>query len=126
MDILSLPGLVHLNISFNRFIALEVANNALEDTHLQVLDAKGNHIYGHLPVSLVIFKYLSTINLVRNQFSGFIPNEYGARVQRSWKRLYLDNNFLIGNLPREFNLMRIRGSLPNNCLNGLHDPLVLL
>ncbi|KAK4254841.1 hypothetical protein QN277_007926 [Acacia crassicarpa] len=116
-DVLSLPRLVHLNISFNRFTALEVANNALEDTHLQVLDAKGNHISGRLPVNLATFKYLSAINLARNQFSGFIPNEYGAKVQRSWKRLYLDNNFLTGNLPREFNHMRIRGSLANNCLN---------
>lgn len=116
-DELSLSNLIYLNISFNRFGTLDVANHALEDTQLSVLDAKGNHISGNLPVNLVTLQSLTSINLASNQFTGSIPKEYGAKLQSSWRSLYLENNFLGGNLPTEFNRMRIRGSLANNCLN---------
>ncbi|XP_027343414.1 putative leucine-rich repeat receptor-like serine/threonine-protein kinase At2g24130 [Abrus precatorius] len=116
-DILSLRGVVHLNVSFNRFTTLDVINYSVQGPRLQVLDAQGNHLRGHLPVNLVTFTNLTSINLSNNQFSGVIPKEYGTKVQTSWKRLYLDHNFLTGNLPSEFtHATNLRGSLANNCL----------
>ncbi|TKY48326.1 leucine-rich repeat receptor protein kinase [Spatholobus suberectus] len=116
-DVLSLRGVVHLNVSFNRFTTLEIINYSLQGPRLQVLEAQGNHLRGHLPVNLVSFVNLTTINLANNQFSGPIPLEYGPKVQTSWGRLYLDHNFLSGNLPSEFtHSTNVRGSLANNCL----------
>ncbi|KAK7261618.1 hypothetical protein RIF29_27933 [Crotalaria pallida] len=116
-DIMSLKQLVHLNVSYNRFITLEVINYSLEGPQLQVLEAQGNHLRGHLPVNLVTLRNLTNVNLANNEFSGTIPNEYGAKVATTWRRLYLDHNFLTGNLPPEFALKsNVRGSLANNCL----------
>lgn len=116
-DVLSLPNLVHLNISFNRFTTLEVDNYSWDETQLQVFDAKGNHFHGHLPVNLVTFRNLTVINLANNQFSGSVPKEFGAKLRGSWRILYLDHNFLRGVLPSQFSRARIRGSLANNCLS---------
>ncbi|KAE9585956.1 hypothetical protein Lal_00010301 [Lupinus albus] len=116
-DILSLKGVIHLNVSYNRFTTLEVINYSLEGPMLQVLEAQGNHLKGHLPVNLVTLQNLTNVNLANNQFTGTIPNEYGAKVITSWRRLYLDHNFLQGNLPPQFGLKtNVRGSLANNCL----------
>ncbi|XP_019457835.1 PREDICTED: leucine-rich repeat receptor-like serine/threonine-protein kinase BAM1 [Lupinus angustifolius] len=116
-DIMSLKGIVHLNVSYNRFTALEVINYSLEGPMLQLLEAQGNHLRGHLPLNLVTLKNLTSVNLANNQFYGIIPNEYGTKVMTSWTRLYLDNNFLTGDLPPEFALQtNVRGSLSNNCL----------
>ncbi|KAJ1424469.1 Leucine-rich repeat [Sesbania bispinosa] len=119
-DVLSLRAVVHLNVSFNRFTTLEVINYAGQGPRLQVLEAQGNHLRGHLPVNLVSFVNLTAINLANNQFAGPIPKEYGTRLQTPtpWRRLYLDHNFLTGNLPPEFtnHTTNIRGSLASNCL----------
>ena len=116
-DILSLHGVVHLNVSFNRFTTLEATKYSGEGPMLQVLEAQGNQLMGHLPVNLVTYKNLTSINLANNQFSGVIPKEYGAKLQSSWRRLYLDHNFLTGNIPWEFvHKTNVRGSLANNCL----------
>ncbi|WVZ00180.1 hypothetical protein V8G54_026249 [Vigna mungo] len=116
-NVLSLRNVVHLNVSFNRFTALEVINYSLQDPSLQVLEAQGNHLKGHLPVNLVSFVNLTSINLANNQFSGSIPLEYGTKVKSSWRSLHLDYNFLTGNLPREFShSTNVKGSLAKNCL----------
>ncbi|KAK7325079.1 hypothetical protein VNO77_29140 [Canavalia gladiata] len=116
-DVLSLRKVVHLNASFNRFTTLEVINYSIQGPRLQVLEAQGNHLRGHLPVNLVTFMNLTTINLANNQFSGVIPKEYGTKLHNLWTRLFLDHNFLTGNLPSEFaHAKNIRGSLANNCL----------
>lgn len=116
--ILSLPKLVYLNISNNRFDAIETVNFSGEETELQLLDAENNQFHGRLPTRLVTIQNLTEINLSHNQFSGPIPREYGERLERSWRILYLDNNFLSGHLPPEFitHTRRIKGSLSRNCL----------
>uniref|UniRef100_A0A2N9IIH4 Leucine-rich repeat-containing N-terminal plant-type domain-containing protein n=1 Tax=Fagus sylvatica TaxID=28930 RepID=A0A2N9IIH4_FAGSY len=105
---------------------LDVSDNRLsetidffgEDTRLQVLDAEYNRLHGYLPVNLVTIRNLTTLNLAHNLFSGTIPREYGDKPGQSWRSLYLDNNFLSGNLPPKFISRRARltGSLANNCL----------
>ncbi|KAM7266368.1 hypothetical protein ACFE04_004265 [Oxalis oulophora] len=115
-NILALPHLVHLNVSFNRFTSLEVAIFNELDSRLQVFDAQENHLHGRLPVSLVTAPNLLTINLARNQLSGPIPTEYGAKLLSPWRNLYLDHNFLTGDLPPEFNRRKIKGDMAYNCL----------
>ncbi|GAV85672.1 LRR_1 domain-containing protein/LRRNT_2 domain-containing protein/LRR_4 domain-containing protein, partial [Cephalotus follicularis] len=118
-EILMLPQLVFINVSVNRFTAMEMANFAGMDTQLQVLDVQGNSLHGRLPISLVTVQNLLSINLARNQFYGTIPSEYGLRLGNPWRSLFLDYNFLTGSLPPQFNSTRtrIRGSLANNCLH---------
>lgn len=122
-DILLLPRLVHLNVSLNRFTAIETVNFFGEETPLEVLDAENNHFHGNLPVNLVTIQNLSTLNLAHNLFSGPIPSEYGDKPGRPWRALYLDSNFLSGNLPPEFihHATSITGSLANNCLRCPRD-----
>jgi len=117
-DILSLPRLVYLNISNNRFDGIETFKISGRETQLQVLDAENNQFHGRLPTKLVTIQNLTQINFAHNQFSGPIPREYGERLERSWRILYLDNNFLSGHLPPEFitHTRRVRGSLSRNCL----------
>ncbi|XP_041001615.1 LRR receptor-like serine/threonine-protein kinase FLS2 [Juglans microcarpa x Juglans regia] len=117
-DILSLPRLVHLNVSNNHFTATELVNFSAEETELQVLDAQNNQFHGYLPANLVKIQNLTTINLAHNQFSGPIPRGYGAKLKRPWRILYLDDNFLSGKLPPEFisHGQSITGSLARNCL----------
>lgn len=117
-DVLSLPLLVHLNVSNNRFTSIESVNISGEETQLQVLDAENNNFHGHLPAHLITIRNLTAINLAHNQFSGPIPRRYGNRLEQSWTVLYLDDNFLSGNLPPEFiiHAQRITGSLARNCL----------
>lgn len=125
-DILSLRGVVHLNVSFNRFTSLDVINYSLQGPRLQVIEAQGNHLKGHLPVNLVTFVNLTAVNLENNQFSGTIPKEYGTKVRTSWRRVYLDQNFLTGNLPSEFaHATNVKGSLANNCLKCPTSVVVL-
>ena len=117
-NVLLLPKLVHLNISLNHFTTIETIDFFGEDTRLQVLDAEYNRLHGYLPVNLVTIRNLTTLNLAHNLFSGTIPREYGDKPGQSWRSLYLDNNFLSGNLPPKFISRRARltGSLANNCL----------
>lgn len=116
--ILSLPKVVHIDVSVNRFTAIEVIKFSGE-TELQEFNAQINLLRGHLPINFVTYSNLTSINLARNQFSGRIPAEYGAKLGNSWRNLFLDHNFLTGDLPPEFNnaTRRIRGSLSKNCLS---------
>ncbi|XP_022760826.1 probable inactive leucine-rich repeat receptor kinase XIAO [Durio zibethinus] len=116
--ILALAQLKHLNVSFNQLTAIEVNNYFRSWSPLQVLDAQGNRLHGHLPVKLVNFERLAVINLAYNGLTGRIPMAYGLRLGRPWRILFLDDNFLSGRLPPQFNssMVRIRGSLANNCL----------
>jgi hypothetical protein len=83
-----------------------------------MLDAEGNHLQGHLPLNLATYENLKDINLRSNMFSGDIPRIYGKRLENSWRSLYLENNYLSGILPEEFQKItkQIRGNLSNNCL----------
>ena len=87
-------------------------------THLQVLDANDNQLHGHLPLTLAGLDNLTSVDLSHNYFSGSIPFEYGAKVGRPWRYLFLNDNFLQGSLPPQFTdeAREIRGSFANNCL----------
>lgn len=117
-QILTMPQLLHINVSMNLFSGIEVINFIGIETHLQDIDAQGNILHGRLPANLVTISNLTYINLARNDFTGQIPREYGLKVGNSWKSLFLDHNFLTGYLPPEFRnaRMRMKGSLANNCL----------
>nr|XP_027118559.1 leucine-rich repeat receptor protein kinase EMS1-like [Coffea arabica] len=115
-DILTSPKVSSINVSANLFSDIEVVFMN-QPSQLQLLDAHGNHLRGHLPLHLITYQNLRAIYLGHNLFSGWIPKEYGAKLY-SWKTLFLEYNFLQGTLPQEFmnNLERIRGSLAHNCL----------
>ncbi|TXG72802.1 hypothetical protein EZV62_001381 [Acer yangbiense] len=117
-EILTLPEVVHIDVSVNHLTAIEVPKFAGRETQLQQLDAQANLLRGHLPINLVTIGKLTSINLSNNQFSGPIPTDYGVKLGTSWRSLYLDHNFLGGNLPPQFGIasVRMRGSLANNCL----------
>ncbi|WJX74570.1 hypothetical protein P8452_58207 [Trifolium repens] len=117
-DTLSLKGVTHFNVSFNRFTSIDLVNNVGQGQRLRLLEAQGNNLKGHLPVNLVSFTNLTLINLSNNQYHGTIPKEYGTKLRTSWRRLYLDHNFLTGNLPLEFTHTStyVKGSVANNCL----------
>ncbi|KAL1154444.1 hypothetical protein V6Z11_A09G241100 [Gossypium hirsutum] len=118
-SILSLPELNQLNVSFNQLASIEVNTHLGSGSPLQVLNAQRNRLQGHLPVSLVNFENLQEINLAYNGLTGRVPVAYGQRLGRPWKSLFLDDNFLSGRIPRQFNssALRISGSLANNCLS---------
>jgi hypothetical protein len=71
-------------------------------------------------VNLVTFTNLTIINYQTiNIIHSTIPKEYGAKLRTTWRRLlYLDHNFLTGNLPLEFTHTSayVKGSVANNCL----------
>ncbi|KAF5733921.1 hypothetical protein HS088_TW16G00362 [Tripterygium wilfordii] len=119
-EVLTLPQIIRINISVNHFTIFEPIRNPGRETHLQLLDAHTNQLHGHLPASLTMIENLTSINLSHNQFSGPIPMEYGEKLGSPWKTLFLDNNFLTGNLPQRFSdgtIKPVRGSLANNCLS---------
>ncbi|GLT34879.1 hypothetical protein SLA2020_093700 [Shorea laevis] len=115
-EILTLPQVNRINVSFNEFTVISVNASNGRVSQLRELDAQGNLLHGHLPVRLVTYENLRAINLAQNRFTGSIPMEYGAKLGRPWRRLFLDNNFLTGSIPQEFYKVKIRGSLAMNCL----------
>ncbi|KAJ6420551.1 hypothetical protein OIU84_027983 [Salix udensis] len=117
-EVLTLPLVVRINISSNQFTEMEAIPYPGEDLQLRVLDAHANRLRGRLPISLVNIANLSSIDLSHNQFSGRIPSEYGAKLGSSWKSLFLEDNFLIGNLPPQFvnGTAAVRANLAHNCL----------
>ncbi|XVE84507.1 hypothetical protein DITRI_Ditri17bG0019200 [Diplodiscus trichospermus] len=116
--IMALPELDHFNASFNQITAMEVDHSPGSNSPLQVLDAQRNQLQGHLPANLIYFTRLAVLNLAHNRLSGRIPVAYGKKLGRPWRTLFLDDNFLSGRLPPQFysSIVRIRGSLANNCL----------
>jgi len=116
-DVLSLRFVSHFNVSYNRFTSIHVVNG--QGQRLRLLEAQANNLKGHLPVNLVTFTNLTIINLSNNQLHGPIPKEYGSKLRTTWRRLYLDHNFLTGNLPLELThkSTNFKGSFANNCLN---------
>ena len=97
--ILALPHLNQPNVSFNQLGAIEVNKLSWEWVPLQILDAQGNRLQGHLPVKLVHFGSVEVINLAYGGLTGRIPMTYGQRLRRPWRTLFLDDNFLTGCLP---------------------------
>ncbi|KAH7836024.1 hypothetical protein Vadar_032051 [Vaccinium darrowii] len=117
-EILTLPNVNHINLSINSYTEMQVIRISQRDSQLQVLDVHSNHISGHLSPNLATYVNLTTINLSHNQFSGRIPVEYGQMVEETQMSVFLDDNWLVGRLPPQFNSRAtIRGSLAQNCLD---------
>lgn len=118
-EILMFPIINFINVSANLFTSIQVQKASDQPSQLQLLDAHNNRLHGRLPVNLITYANLTSIYLGSNLFSGRIPAEFGAKVRNSWHRLFLDYNFLEGNLPPEFinYATRIRGSVAHNCLH---------
>ncbi|KAG8369500.1 hypothetical protein BUALT_Bualt14G0020100 [Buddleja alternifolia] len=121
--VLTLPEVIHINVSSNRFTEIEVVDMSNRPSRLQTIEAQSNRLRGHLPMNLVTYDSLRDINLGHNLLSGEIPAEYGQRVGTTWRSLFLDYNMLGGSLPSRFRISSkgskkiIRGSLAHNCLN---------
>ncbi|XP_010524152.1 PREDICTED: leucine-rich repeat receptor-like protein kinase PEPR1 [Tarenaya hassleriana] len=117
-ELLTFREITLLNVSYNMFTSLEVIKFTGRESRLRILDAEENHLQGRLPVNLATYESLRNINLRNNMFSGGIPKVYGERLANPWRTLYLDNNYLTGDLPEQFlKFSRLmKGSLSNNCL----------
>ncbi|XP_010526132.1 PREDICTED: leucine-rich repeat receptor-like protein kinase PEPR1 [Tarenaya hassleriana] len=117
-EILTFPEITLVNVSYNMLTSLEVINFTGRQSRLRILDAEGNHLQGRLPINLATFENLREINLRNNMFSGGIPKVYGKKLTSPWRSLYLDHNYLTGDLPEQFHKLSrlIKGSLSNNCL----------
>ncbi|XP_017250584.2 LRR receptor-like serine/threonine-protein kinase GSO2 [Daucus carota subsp. sativus] len=118
-DILTLPFLKYLNVSINRFTSVEVNKFADDSSLLEVLDMHENRLQGNLPINLFTYSNLTSLNLGHNVFTGPIPEVYGDRLGNPWQSLFLDYNFLEGNVPSQFTSTHVDiiGSLAHNCLN---------
>ncbi|KAL9237507.1 hypothetical protein vseg_012045 [Gypsophila vaccaria] len=116
--IVSLPEIVSLNLSVNWFTEIQVPRFAGESSHLETLDVQENRLQGHLPANLPTMPRLTAIYLSHNQLSGPIPRSFGVRLGAPWRQVFLDNNFLVGNVPPEFvaSKLKVTGSLAHNCL----------
>ncbi|XP_074293751.1 uncharacterized protein LOC141620901 [Silene latifolia] len=116
--IVSLPEIVSLNLSVNWFTEIQVPRFAGESTELEILDVQENRLQGHLPANLPTMQKLTAIYLSHNQLSGPIPRSFGVRLGAPWRHVFLDNNFLVGNVPVEFTTskLKVTGSLAHNCL----------
>ncbi|XP_051118267.1 probable LRR receptor-like serine/threonine-protein kinase At4g36180 [Andrographis paniculata] len=115
--VLVLPVVRHIDLSSNRFTEMEVKKMTSKRTQLEVLELQKNRISGRLPLNLITYKNLSSVNLGHNLFSGEIPTEYGERVEKGyWRSLYLDNNLLEGSVPAGLVNSTVSGSLARNCI----------
>lgn len=118
-EIFTLPMLRSINVSSNRFTSMPVMKSSDSESQLQVIDAHANQLHGHLPVNLFTYSNVTFVNLGHNLFNGRIPLVYGEKLGNNWRNLFLDYNFLQGDLPPEFfsTPVRFTGSLAHNCLN---------
>ncbi|KAJ7259191.1 hypothetical protein O6H91_16G090100 [Diphasiastrum complanatum] len=128
-----LPSLQQLNLSNNKLTAITIPE-AVDggSSQLVAVDISYNRIRGQLPLFLVEMKRLSALSLRHNFLSGAIPIEYGLKAVASLigaqplMRLYLDGNYLMGEIPAPFLTIipgGIAASFVDNCL--LSCPLTL-
>ncbi|CAN6485802.1 unnamed protein product [Victoria cruziana] len=117
--LLELPSIRRIDVSGNMLTGLEVYNLTGRAAALESIDASWNDIGSHLPVMLVTIGGLTEIDLSHNRLMGRIPEEYGSKAGRSWRRLFLNDNYLVGDVPSSLaqeQASRIKGSLAGNCL----------
>ncbi|CAI9117805.1 OLC1v1019290C1 [Oldenlandia corymbosa var. corymbosa] len=116
--LLTLPEISTINVSANVFTDIVVMSRLDQHSQLQLLAANHNRLHGHLPVNLITYESLKEIYLGHNLFSGWIPKQFGAKLDGPWRSLFLEYNYLEGTPPLEFiqGRRKIRGSLAHNCL----------
>ncbi|KAH9324482.1 hypothetical protein KI387_004660, partial [Taxus chinensis] len=120
-------SLQQINLSNNSFSALSVPNLAGTTTQMVSVDISFNRISGSLPANFASIKSLAALYLRHNLFQGPIPAEYGkkAAIEGSenmipLSRLYLDSNYLSGDVPADFlgiSPEKFSGSFADNCLD---------
>ncbi|GLJ25351.1 hypothetical protein SUGI_0485470 [Cryptomeria japonica] len=128
--LLSNPELQQLNLSNNSFTAISVQNLSAMDSQLVAVDIGFNKISGLLPSNIVTLQSLASLSLRYNRFYGPIPADYGVKVAAEVHplvRLYLDGNYLSGEVPPQFlNINEnISGSFANNCLKSCPSNVLL-
>lgn len=123
--IFDLPSLQQLNLSYNNFSWLSYNNLTGVNSTLLSVDLSNNAFRGYLPAFFSQLKDLAVLSLRSNFFTGPIPYKYGLRAANALNgtfqltQLYLDSNFLLGEIPSPFlNLTfdNITASFINNCL----------
>ncbi|XP_031477368.2 receptor-like protein 36 [Nymphaea colorata] len=117
--LLELPSIRRIDVSGNALAGLQVYNFTGRATTLESINTSWNHIGSHLPAMLVTIGGLREIDLSHNRLRGRIPERYGAMVGRSWRRLFLNDNYLVGDVPKSLvrkEALRMKGSLASNCL----------
>ncbi|KAK4433807.1 hypothetical protein Salat_0543400 [Sesamum alatum] len=118
--IFALPEIRNVNVSANLFTRIDVMRMSTRrrPSQLRAIEAQSNRISGRLPINLITYQNLNSVNLGHNLFHGRIPVEYGERVSKGfWRSLFLDYNMLQGNVPSGFSHGSSKGSLAHNCLN---------
>ncbi|GLJ08384.1 hypothetical protein SUGI_0087770 [Cryptomeria japonica] len=121
------PSLQQVNLSNNNFGALSVPNLAGVNAQMVAFDISFNRINGSLPANFASIGSLAALYLSHNQFQGPIPADYGRKTamegsenMRPLYRLYLESNYLSGDIPAVFlgiSPGKIIGSFADNCLN---------
>ncbi|KAJ3677282.1 hypothetical protein LUZ60_003006 [Juncus effusus] len=117
--LLLLPSVQQVDLSNNTFTGLVVQSPQVSGTsQLVALDLGFNQIEGTIPVQLAMFESLTSVSLRYNKLKGAIPKEfYDAKKGVSFRRLFLDGNFLSGKVPGAFLQMKdFAGSFGDNCL----------
>ncbi|EFJ26849.1 hypothetical protein SELMODRAFT_412673 [Selaginella moellendorffii] len=130
-SLFTLPSLQQLNLAYNQFVSVLATPGLAEweqvadSSQLIEIDLSFNKFQGRLPVFFVQMKRLTALSLGHNQFSGLIPIEYALKAVRMLigaeplMRLYLESNFLAGELPSPFLSIvpgEVSGSFVGNCL----------
>ncbi|KAK8934068.1 hypothetical protein KSP39_PZI015334 [Platanthera zijinensis] len=86
---------------------------------LVAVDVGFNLIQGQLPAKLAGYPSLVALTASHNQLRGVIPWQYlGQKKGASFRRLFLDGNFLYGRVPPELIEGGMTGSFGDNCLEG--------
>eukprot|EP00249_Psilotum_nudum_P009585 c22025_g1_i1 orf=588-1886(+) len=128
-NLLTLPSLQQVNISSNMLSSLTApTTTSSENSQLSALDLSFNKIQGSLPVWLSNMNQLIALSLRDNLFSGPIPMEYALKAASTpgsgrlpFVRLYLDANFLSGDIPYPFlnaSSLGLTASFVTNCLRS--------
>jgi Leucine-rich repeat (LRR) protein len=123
-----LPSIQQVNLSNNSFTGLWVQSPPANSTNqLVAIDLGFNQIEGNLPVQLAEFSSLVAVSLRHNSFTGPVPTEYcTAKEGVGFRRLFLDGNFLNGEVPEGFfEIKDFVGSFGDNCLEGCPNSMPL-
>ncbi|KAF3338994.1 LRR receptor-like serine/threonine-protein kinase FLS2 [Carex littledalei] len=123
-----LPSMQQMDLSNNSFTGLSVQSPPVNGTNQFVaIDLGFNHIKGTLPVQLAQFGSLVSVSLRHNLLTGHVPAEYcTAKEGVGFRRLFLDGNFLNGEVPKGFfENENFVGSFGDNCLEGCPSSMVI-
>lgn len=114
-----LPKIQQVNVANNSFDKWEVWPAGGGGEELVALDVGFNQIGGQLSAELAGYPSLVALTASHNRLRGKIPWQYhGKKKGASFRRLFLDGNFLDGKVPPELIGGELTGSFGDNCLEG--------